>query len=192
MNRFKILIKASPETNDHQACILIDGSDWLGNGYMGLDPPRLFRQEFLLRGGRVLVGRCDCGCEGCGDVMVGVIIEGDIVMWQAPNGDQLVFDRAQYESEIMAIRNDHSWEDNNRTAERLVDAVFNSTVIKDGSTFEWSSARIEKGKIKLSFSSKGQQKLIEFDWDPEDPTTAEERARQLKQKLVNHCDYQPH
>jgi hypothetical protein len=58
-------------------------------------------------------------------------------------------------------------------------------VHSDGWKYDWSSARIGKGKITLSFSLNSQQKLIEFGWDPEDPITAEKRARQLKREMVS-------
>jgi len=185
MNKLKIQCIASPETNDHKASIIVDGKDWLGDGFMGLDPPKLFRQETLLSGGKAFVGRCNCGCEGCDDFIVDVIIDDDEVKWKSVNGYLLRFDRAEYEAEIVAKRIDHSWEDNNRTAERLVDAIFDSIVLSDGWRYDWSSARIGKGKITLSFSLKSQQKLIEFDWDPEDPITAEKRAKQLKLEMVD-------
>jgi hypothetical protein len=185
MNKLKIQCAASPETNDHAASIFVDGEDWLGDEYMGLDPPRLFRQKTLLSGGRALVGRCNCGCEGCDDFIVDVIIDENEVKWKSPKGYLLRFDRTEYDSEIVTKRNDHCWEDNNRTAERLVDAVFDSIVLSDGCKYDWSSARIGKGKITLSFSLNSQQKLIEFGWDPEDPVTAEKRARQLKREMVS-------
>ena len=184
MNKLKIQCAASPETNDHEASIIADGKDWLGEDYMGLDPPRFFRQETLLSGGRAFVGRCNCGCEGCDDFIVDVIIDENVVKWKSTKGYLLRFDRTEYESLIVAKRNDHSWEDNNRTAERLVDAIFDSIVFTDDWKYDWSSARIGKGKITLSFSLGSQQKLIEFGWDPKDPTTAEKRAKQLKLEMI--------
>jgi len=180
MNKLTINFSSSPETNDHEALILVDGKDWLGDDYMGLDPPMLFRQETLLKGGETLVGRCNCGCEGCDDVVVDVIVDEKEVKWKTLKGYTLKFDRIEYESEILSKRDDRSWEDNNRTAERLVDSVFNSFVLPDGYKFDWSSARIGDGKIKMSFSLNSQQKMFEFGWNPEDPKTAEKRAKQLK------------
>jgi len=185
MNRLEIRCDASPETNDHKASIFVDGKDWLGEEYMGLDPPKLFRQEALLSGGKTLVGRCKCGCEGCDDYLIDVVIDENEVKWKSPNGYLLRFDRPEYESEIFARRNDHSWEDKNRTAERLVDTVFDSVVLSDGWSYDWASARIGEGKITLSFSLNDQQKLIEFGWDTTDPVTAEKRARQIKQEMLN-------
>jgi hypothetical protein len=180
MNKLSIQFSPCPETNDHEASIIVDGNDWLGNEYMGLDPPKLFRQKTLLTGGETLIGRCNCGCEGCDDFFIDVIVDENEVKWKSPKGYVLSFDRIEYESEILTKRDDHSWEDNNRTAERLVDFVFDSFVRPDGYIFDWSSARIGKGKITLSFSSDSQQKLIEFGWNPEDPISAEKRAKQLK------------
>lgn len=185
MNKLNIKCVASPETNDHQASILVDGVDWLGDDYLGLDPPRLFQQETLLCGGRTIVGRCNCGCEGCDDVVVDIIINENVVKWQSPKGYVLTFNRSEYESEISTKSSDFSWEDSNRTAERLVNGVFDSTLLPGGWKYDWSSARMGKGKISLSFTLNDQQKLIEFGWDSEDPLTAEKRARQLKREMEN-------
>jgi hypothetical protein len=185
MNKIKIKCLASPETNDHQACIYIDGEDWLGRSHMGIDPPAFFRQKTLLNGGEAWVGRCHCGCAGCDDVVVDIVIDPNEVQWKSPQGYMFRFDRLEYESEIRAVRNDHSWEDNNRTAERLVDSVFYSVVLPDGWKYDWASARWNRGKITLSFMKGSQQKLMEFDWDPENPTTAENQARIFIEEMFN-------
>jgi hypothetical protein len=184
MNKLKIECTASPETNDHKASIIIDGNDWLGEEYMGLDPPRLFKQESLLAGGNTLIGRCNCGCEGCGDYFVEVEISVDKVQWKSINGPILSFDRTEYENEINFKRNDNSWEDKNRTAERFVDSIFDSIVLADGYKYDWASARIGKGKISLSFSKGAQQKLIDFGWDPENPESAKKRAMQIRAEMT--------
>jgi hypothetical protein len=49
MNKLAFEIMPSPSSNDHQARIRIDGTDWLGQEYLGLDPLRLFAQPSLDR-----------------------------------------------------------------------------------------------------------------------------------------------
>jgi hypothetical protein len=73
VNTLTFEISPSPSSNDHQVRIRIDGEDWLGGDYLGVDPPRFFAQATLESGGRVLVGRCGCGCEGCDDVHVDMV-----------------------------------------------------------------------------------------------------------------------
>jgi hypothetical protein len=113
--------------------------------------PKLFHQESLLSGGKALVGRCKCGCEGCDDYVIEIIIDENEVEWKSPRGYLLSFNKSEYESEILAKSNDHSWEDNNRTAERLVDAVFYSVVLSDGWSYDWASPAL--GREKFCFHS---------------------------------------
>lgn len=55
----------NPETNDSEVRILIDDNDFLGNDYLGLDPPVFFDQQTFFQAGELMIGRCTCGCEGC-------------------------------------------------------------------------------------------------------------------------------
>jgi hypothetical protein len=85
---------------------------------------------------------------------------------------------------------DLSWEDVNRTAERLVGELFRGCRLVDGSVFDWASARIGRGRgiITLSFSNKGaigtQQKTFEFGWDGKDPQSALPGAERFKSERV--------
>lgn len=189
MNSLSVEVSASCETNDHEARIFVDGEDWLGENYLGLDPPRLFSQPELFSGGKARVGRCECGVEGCDDVTVEVVTLGTEVRWTGFRGAPLLFDRQQYQTVLSDKATDHSWEDSNRRVERRVDAVFAGTVLPGGLAFEWSSARIGDGKITLSFSSSEgtpvwRQKLVEFGWDGEDVEAAERRAKTLRVELT--------
>jgi hypothetical protein len=155
----------SPSSKDHQARIRIDGTDWLGEKYLGLDPPQLFRQLSLTAGGNVVVGRCECGCEGCDDVLVDVVREGQVVLWTNAKGLKFRFDQEEYDRVVAAAREDFSWEDTKRTAERLVSGAFVGVRLEGDYLFDWASARIGTGRITLSFSRRGKQKLVGFNWD---------------------------
>jgi len=61
-----------------------------------------------------------------------------------------------------------------------VDAVFADFELDDRWNYDWASARIGRGTITVSFSWERQQRLLEFGWNPEDPTTAEKRAKELR------------
>ena len=184
MNSLAFEIKPSPSSNDHEVRIRIDGGDWLGEDYMGLDPPRLFAQGSLTEGGRLLIGRCECGCEGCDDVCVEVMRDGGEVVWTSTNGAHLHFDKREYDGVVAAARNDRSWEDANRTAERLVDGVFADVMLDDGYGFDWASARITEGVMTLSFTKSGTQKLLEFSWDGKTPDEALAGAKRLYRERV--------
>ncbi len=169
MNRLSFNIIPSPESNDHQVRILIDNEDWLQDDYLGIDPPRFFRQETFLSGD-LLVGRCDCGVEGCGDLIVNVQSDNDKMIWTINDGLNLQFDKAEYTDVIELSKADFKWEDINRRVERLVTNIFNGSQTTDGLTFDWASCRIENHKVCLSFSKKGfpkdfKQEILKIDWD---------------------------
>lgn len=44
MNTISFEIIPSPNTNDDEVRIIIDGSNWLADGSMGMDPPVLFAE----------------------------------------------------------------------------------------------------------------------------------------------------
>ena len=184
MNKLAFEIMPSPSSNDHQARIRIDGTDWLGQEYLGLDPPRLFAQPSLTCGGKLLVGRCECGCEGCDDVSVDVVRQGQEVLWTNTKGLRLHFDGEEYDKAIRSAREDFSWEDTKRTAERLVFGVFAGASMHDGYTFDWASARVRDGVMTLSFNKRGAQKLFEFAWDGHSPEDALAGARRFHKDRV--------
>lgn len=176
MNILSFNIVASPETNDHQVRILVDGKDLLGDDYLGLDPPRLFEQENLFRQGKLLIGRCTCGCEGCGDNWVTVDIDHDSVCWSDLS---LKFEKTAYFENVKLVMNDHSWEDKNRCAERLVSEIFQGRKTKSDYSFTWASARVKENVITLSFNKADEQKLFEFNWDGQLPENAQLAAKEF-------------
>lgn len=179
MNTLAFEFTPSTASNDHQARIRIDDADWLGNEYLGIDPPEFFAQASLASGGELLVGRCECGCVGCDDVRVQVSRTDSEVLWSNGRGLHLHFDATEYDSVVASARTDYSWEDTRRTAERLVSSVFAAVAPTDGYIFDWASARCREGVMVLSFSKQGEQKLIDFPWDGRTPEEALERARRF-------------
>jgi hypothetical protein len=185
MNKISIKFAECPKSNDHEACIIIDGNDWLGNDYMGMDPPRLFSQKSLLAGGKTIVGRCNCGCEGCDDVVIDITVSYDAVIWESNRGYKLEFNKDEYLTEITNKKQDCSWESVERTAERLVDAIFRGVKLSDGLLFNWSSARIKKRIMTLSFIGGSKQKVIEFLWNGIDPMDAKNKAVIELKRMIN-------
>lgn len=162
-------------SSDHQVRILADGEDVIERfgegGDLGVDPPEFFSQPNLLTGGRILVGRCDCGVVGCGDLEAEVTREGEHVEWVI-GGHRLVFEAGPYRQALRAAAADTSWEDTNREVERLVGEVLRGLELDGGASFQWASARFESGKVVLSFGSETGQSLARFDWDGRDPKAA--------------------
>lgn len=184
MNTLTVDIMPSPTSNDHQVRIRIDGLDWLGDNYLGLDPPHFFAQPSLTSEGKLFVGRCECGCEGCDDIRVDVIRVDREVVWTNADGLRLHFNKEEYDRLISLARADYSWEDAKRTAERLVQEVFAGDSTDDGYTFDWASARIRDGIITLSFTRDGNQRLFEFGWDSHSPEDALTGAKRFHKERV--------
>jgi len=183
MNRLSFNIIPSPESNDHQVRILVDNKDWLRDDYLGIDPPRFFQQETFLSGD-LFVGRCDCGVEGCGDLIVNVQSDNYKIIWTSKDGLNLQFDKAEYSDIIEVSKADFKWEDINRRVERLVTNIFNNSQTIDGLTFDWASCRIENSKVCLSFSKKGfpedfKQEIFNIDWDGKTESDALTRAEKF-------------
>lgn len=176
MNSLSFRILASPDTNDHELRILIDGEDILGKDFLGLDPPSFFSQENIEKNGQLFIGRCSCGVEGCCDYPVNVVVNSDSVLWKVDNGLNLKFDKAEYLSVVSNVKVDYSWEDIKRRVERLTTDILRNTKTKDNYYFEWTSARIEDNKIVLSYRSEFDQKLFYVFWDGQTDANATEQV----------------
>lgn len=168
MSTLKISVEASLETNDHQARLVVDQKDWLGENFLGLDPPMLCNQ--LTSGeNEMIVARCACGAVGCSDMIVKIVREDDVVKWHVDGGETLVFDAAPYDAEIDRFSRDKTWETIERAAEREINSILRGTSLKHGFKFEWASTRIRKGFVILSYGkpakNRVQQKLLEIEWD---------------------------
>jgi len=165
MNTIKFEIYPSGESNDHQIRIIIDDFDFLGNDYLGIDPPSFFVQKNLFGTGELLIGRCTCGCIGCADYPVQVSLSKNSIIWSDSNGLRLEFDKLEYKNAVCITKNDYDWEDENRRVERYVSNLLKQTETKDKYTFDWASARIKKEVITLSYSKQTDQRLFEIVWD---------------------------
>ena len=163
---------------------MIDGIDWLPTDSLGIDPAEFFSQPALREGGKLLVGRCECGCVGCDDVEVEVARGEAEVRWTAQYDRIFSFPAPDYDRVIESSANDSSWEDANRTVERLVSNLFKGVRLEGGDSFDWASARIRPSTITLSFSHSGTQKVFEFEWNGTDPETAIPGAKRFLAEKV--------
>ena len=179
MNKISFNILPSPETNDHEIRILIDDEDFLGDDYLGLDPPSFFSQDNFDKHGELLVGRCTCGVEGCCDYLVTVIVNQDNISWTNNNGLDLIFDRQEYNHSIYVAKNDYSWEDIKRKVERLTTSILINSQTKDNYYFNWASARIDDKQITLSYSKNGDQKLYNISWDGQSESNVEDSVKKF-------------
>lgn len=184
MNRLSFNILPSVETNDHELRILIDNEDILGKDYLGLDPPAFFGQDNFNQNGELMIGRCTCGVEGCSDYPVRVIVNDKTISWTDNSGLNLVFEKEMYDHTITAAKNDHSWEDIKRTAERLVENILKHSQTSDHYKFNWASARIKEKQITLSYSKHDNQKLFDINWDEKTTINAENNAIKFLKEIV--------
>lgn len=189
MNILTISVEPSLETNDHQARLIVDENDWLGEDFAGLDPPML-RNQLSSGESRKIVGRCACGSVGCDDKVVEMVREDGIVKWQPERGNPLIFEADAYDAEVDRFSCDKSWETIERAAEREVDEILRDTSLKHGFKFEWASARIRNGFITLSYSkpsrTRDHQRLLKFAWDGSSIEDAIECAIAFRAKRFPH------
>ncbi len=169
MNTLTLKIKPSKDTDDHQVRIVVDGVDYLDN-YLGIDPPQFFDQKKLFKKGKLLIGRCDCGFEGCHDIFVDVEINGNKIIWNVDDSTKFEFNKIEYMKYISEKKNDNSWEDLYRRVERLVSIELKNTKIYSDYIFEWASCRIDKNKIVLSYCQRAllkpiKQEILEIRWN---------------------------
>ncbi len=122
-------------------------------------------------------------CEGCDDVLVDVVRQGQDVQWTNANGLELRFGQEEYDRVVASAREDFSWEDTKRTAERLVAEVFADVRVEGDYSFDWASARVREGIMTLSFSNSGSQKIFEFSWDGQSSQDAVKKGRNLLERL---------
>lgn len=178
MNTLDFSISESSYSNDHQVRVIVDGKDWLGDEFLGIDPPQLFHDLAAFSDGELLIGRCDCGCIGCGDLFVDVHHGVDVTEWRSGSGDVVRFDRGYYRARVEALVSDHSWEPLNRTVERLLDEMFAGRSINEGHVFQFSFTRGDEGLVKLFFTNGTEQRFLEFGWDGQTIESA------LKQAMI--------
>jgi len=186
MNKLTFKILPSKESYDHQVRIEIDGNDYIGD-FLGIDPPHFFYQKALFEEGKLLIGRCNCGCEGCFDTIADVEIDEAKIIWRIDNSTKFEFDKLEYTQYINEQKSDFTWEDLNRRVERLVSVQFKGTTIYSHYSFDWASCRIEKNNVVLSFSKKGKpedykQELLKFKWNGTDEQNALNRANDFMNK----------
>lgn len=182
MNKISFKILPSPESNDHQVIILIDGESLLDEGHVGIDPPEFFKQLKQNPSGKFLVGRCGCGVVGCDDVIISISRDKTTISWLTMNNQAFEFSNDLYDLAIKELMSDKSWESVERQVERLVGDIMLGTKTDDGFSFQWASARIQQNIVHMSFINGIEQRLLEFSWDGVTSNSAVKRASQFKRE----------
>jgi len=184
----RIQIALSVDTNDHEVKLLVDGNDVFRRLQgMGLDPDDCALPAALMPAATprtTIIGRCDCGVRGCGDIDVRISLEEERIVWELA-GEQFCFVAADYIAELERAGSDLSWETPDRSAGRLVRCGIEQvrTQLADhGLTFHWASGRVQAGSFTASIeSAQESQILIHIPWTDESP---EQIAAQLLVRLA--------
>ncbi|KQW29489.1 hypothetical protein ASE36_13780 [Rhizobium sp. Root274] len=186
MSNLSYQILPNDDDNTYEVRFIVDGTDWIGDDHLGLDPPDIIRQLTQGHKGNLIIGRCSCGCMGCDDVSVHVRRAATSVEWSSHNRATAIFDADYYDQQVSMLSKDFAWEPLNRTVERHLDAMFSSKVTDDGYRYDWASTRIKAGVINISVTKEHHQKLLEFSWDGTTIESAMTRGRQLlKERFVD-------
>jgi len=197
LNTIAFQVVPSPETNDHEVEIFIDGRNFIARHWpdmMGMDPDDILSyQELSPRNEphEATVVRCGCGIVGCGSAWVRISANGDRVVWDNWQGDTgkppagtLVFDRNHYLQAVKDAVEDHSWETPDRTAARILATIVDHRVLEANNlTYQWASGRIGDATLTISLGGPEgcHQILVHLPWDKQSPEEiAREAAHLLK------------
>jgi hypothetical protein len=190
--RISFRVLPSPETNDFEVRVLVDGQDFIKKHWpdmMGMDPDEVLSFDVLeprdIPHEEVVI-RCGCGVVGCGSVSVMISGEGDRVNWDSWNGDQgnpppeaLAFERGQYLKELEQAIADKSWETPDRTAARLLSSMVDrESLAAHGLSFQWATGRIRDDALTVSLEGPPghHQILVHTPWNKGSPEEVARRA----------------
>jgi hypothetical protein len=155
MSTLRLSIVPSPCSNDHEVQCLVDGKDLVARlAGIGLDPDDFFGNAPRAASGEPAreyrIGRCDCGCVGCCDILAKVVREHGQIVWRVGT-TEISFDEAQYDAELTRAASDHSWETPQRTAERMLRERLPTEHLRErGFIFEWVSGRQPGGQFTVA------------------------------------------
>ncbi len=151
-----IAVRPAPETNDHEV-VLVAGDQNLverfATGSMGLDPDDLLKEPCALLvdgSSECLIGRCDCGVLGCGDVRIALSVQTDVVIWADINEPRraIQFDRKLYQAEVSRSLADFSWETPGRRTERLIrNGIDRQRLASFGFEFSWPRLALPSARL---------------------------------------------
>lgn len=195
-NVIRFLVVPSPDTNDHEVKIFLDGEDFIPKHWpnmMGMDPDDLLSYRHLSAQDEpheVTVVRCRCGEVGCGSASVRISGQSERVIWDdwkgytvKPLAETLTFDRNQYMQAVEHAIEDHSWETPDRTAARILTSIVDhNTLAENNLKYQWASGRIRDSILTVSLSGPEgyHQILVHLDWKEQ---SAEEIAREAARLL---------
>ena len=185
LNTIAFRVFPSPDTNDHEVKIFVDGRDFIAQHWsamMGMDPDDILSYHELLPGDSphgATVVRCGCGVVGCGSAWVRISADGNRVIWDTWQGDTgnpragtLVFARDQYGQAVKDAVEDHSWETPDRTAARILGSLVDHRALTANNLkYQWASGRIRENTLAISLGGPEDchQILVYVPWSKQSP-----------------------
>ena len=177
-NEFRIEVRPSPETNDHQVRFIADSLDIISgswHGMIGLDPDDILFSPCPIAptdaAHKAIVARCSCGVIGCDSIEVEIAQFLDVVQWRwgNPNSPQsLSFLAVTYNEEVRRALTDTSWETPDRTAARLLSsAIDREALSRNGLAYNWASGRVRKETFTIAMTlvePVAYQVLVHIPW----------------------------
>lgn len=189
---FRIEIRPSPNTNDHEVRFFGDGEDLIAhywNDMIGLDPDDILVRPCPVQSAaeahRATVARCNCGVKGCGSIEVDVArSQGNVEWtWGSPiSPEKLTFLANSYDEEVERALTDTSWETPDRTAARLLAGMVDRQRLSlHGLSFCWASGRLRKGtfSVSLTLEPGPYQLLVHLPWNAESPERIARKCAEL-------------
>jgi hypothetical protein len=197
--QFRIDVRPSPETNDHEVRFFGDNEDIIAqfwNDMIGLDPDDILVApcplDARIKPHKATVARCSCGVVGCGSIEVNIERSADEIKWswsEAKSPQALRFLAISYDDELRRALADTSWETSDRTAARLVaNQVDREALTSHGLAFAWASGRVRKGAFSASLRLEPgpYQILVHVPWHGESPEAiARKCAKILREQPSN-------
>ena len=193
---FRIEVRPSPETNDHQVLLFADDVDLidsLDDTMIGMDPDEVFSSDRPLHATTephiATIARCGCGYAGCDSCDVEIVRRDNLVEWRhaISSGRTIVisFPSADYDRELERAASDQSWETPDRTAARLFLSLAPPQELRKlGLTVLWAGGRTRENTftVSLILNPGPYQLLVHLPWADESPETIAARAHQLLTK----------
>lgn len=155
---FSIIIRLDREYwnngghEDYEVQPYIDGRKLLNRrDNIGLEPQKFLSANELLQEGRLLLGICTCGCEGCNDFVVEQKIKDNVVLWKVED-KTYSFDLLQYENAVKDLERNaiRTYE---KVAERLATDLLKNTSPCLGYEFIKAVASVENKEITVYYGN---------------------------------------
>ena len=177
MNRLGFRVKTINEAS-FEVYTIIDDFNILQDDtcpWIGLKAEKFFGQDSFFEG-KLWLGICGCGCEGCDDYKVKVSMHDGMIVWEDWHRDtSYTFSKSQYEEALEKAK--ESWNEKQRQlykrrerkVEKVVEKLLSGTIIGGEYEFQFADASVVNRNIELVYAkgNQAEQKIYEMGWNGE-------------------------